>query len=93
MPIGIFINKDVSFSDYKIEIQKGDIVYIFSDGYQDQFGGIEKKKFLSRNFYNLLLRISTQPLQIQREILEDTLNKWQGSEPQVDDIMVIGFRI
>ena len=93
MPIGIFINKDVSFSDYKIEIQKGDIVYIFSDGYQDQFGGIEKKKFLSRNFYNLLLRISTQPLQIQREILEDTLNKWQGSEPQVDDIMVIGFKI
>jgi serine phosphatase RsbU (regulator of sigma subunit) len=96
MPIGIFHNEEeVPFSNHTIKIEKGDIVYIFSDGYQDQFGreGKKRKKFLSKNFNNLLLEISNEPLQKQKEILEHTFNSWKGTEPQVDDIVVIGFKI
>jgi len=96
MPIGIFHNEEeVPFSNHTIKIQEGDIVYIFSDGFQDQFGvkGKKRKKFLSKNFNNLLLEISNEPLQKQKDILENTFNSWKGSEPQVDDIVVIGFKI
>jgi serine phosphatase RsbU (regulator of sigma subunit) len=95
MPIGIFINEDeeVPFTNHVLEIRKDDVVYIFSDGFQDQFGGEKRKKFYSNSFNNLLLEISNETLQKQKEILENTLNIWRGSEPQLDDIVVIGFKI
>jgi len=97
MPIGIFVTdeKEMPFSNHIIETQKGDIAYLFSDGFQDQFGGngVKRRKFFSGNFNKLLLEISGNPLQIQKEILEDTLNSWKGSEPQVDDIVIVGFKI
>ncbi|NOQ27718.1 MAG: SpoIIE family protein phosphatase [Bacteroidales bacterium] len=93
MPIGIFIKEKESFTNHIIDIKSGDTLYIYSDGFQDQFGGEMKKKFLPKNLNNLLLEISHEPAQKQKEILDSTLESWKGEEPQVDDIIVLGFKI
>jgi serine phosphatase RsbU (regulator of sigma subunit) len=93
MPIGIFIKEKEEFTDHVIDIKSGDSLYLYSDGFQDQFGGENKKKFLPKNLNNLLLEISDKPAKRQKEILEETLQTWQGDEPQVDDIIVLGFKI
>ncbi len=69
------------------------VFYLYSDGYQDQFGGKWQRKFMSRNLRNMLLHISTKELAEQKEILENELSIWQGDERQIDDILVMGFRI
>ena len=66
--------------------------YLFSDGYTDQFGGRENKKFGIKNLKNLLLRISDKPMQAQYKIIKDNINQWKKTEKQIDDILVIGFR-
>jgi len=66
--------------------------YIFSDGYQDQFGGEKGFKFLTSNFKELLMKINERPVLEQKEVLNDTINKWMGDYTQTDDILVIGFR-
>lgn len=68
------------------------MVYIFSDGYADQFGGPKGKKFLYRRFRELLVDISTHPTERQRTLLNDAFNAWRGAHEQVDDILVIGMR-
>jgi len=93
MPIGIFIKEKESFTNHEIKVEKGDSLYLYSDGFQDQFGGERKKKFLPKNLNNLLLDISNKPAQNQKEILNDTLEKWKGEEQQVDDIIILGFKI
>jgi ligand-binding sensor domain-containing protein/serine phosphatase RsbU (regulator of sigma subunit) len=93
MPIGIFIKEKESFTNHIIDVEKGDSLYLYSDGFQDQFGGENQKKFLPKNLNNLLLEISNKPSQEQKEILDTTLETWKGSEPQVDDIIVLGFKI
>ncbi len=82
-----------TFTSHKIELEHEQTFYIFSDGYADQFGGEESKKYSSRRFRELLLSIQDQPLDTQREILELTIQAWQGEEEQTDDILVIGFRV
>jgi serine phosphatase RsbU (regulator of sigma subunit) len=93
MPIGIYIRKDKPFKSHNIRTAKGDCYYIFSDGYADQFGGENRKKFLSRSFKKLLLSIHSKTMAEQREILLETLKQWMDGYEQVDDILVIGFRI
>jgi len=93
MPIGIYIRKEKPFKSHNIHTAKGDCYYIFSDGYADQFGGENRKKFLARSFKKLLLSIHTKPMPEQREILYETLKQWMDGYEQVDDILVIGFRI
>jgi ligand-binding sensor domain-containing protein/serine phosphatase RsbU (regulator of sigma subunit) len=93
MPIGIFIKEQEFFTNHIIDIKKDDSLYLYSDGFQDQFGGERKKKFLPKNLNNLLLEISDKPVQKQKEILDNTLQSWQGDEPQVDDIIILGFKI
>jgi len=66
---------------------------MFSDGYADQFGGPENKKFFTRRFEELLFEIHTKPMEDQKEILKNTLYEWMGSNDQVDDILVIGIKI
>ena len=93
-PIGIFLGKEAkNFTNHKMEIQKGDIIYIFSDGYADQFGGPRGKKFMANQFKQLLLKIHQEPMNKQREILEQRIEEWRGEEEQVDDILVMGVRI
>jgi serine phosphatase RsbU (regulator of sigma subunit) len=90
-PIG-FIQKRISFTNYSIDIRKGDMIYIFSDGYADQFGGPVGKKFKYTNLKNMLLDINTFSADKQEQIICNTLKSWQGDHDQVDDICVIGIR-
>jgi phosphoserine phosphatase RsbU/P len=93
-PIGAFVGEKLTnFAQNDIQMQKGDMFYIFSDGYADQFGGSEGKKFMKRKFKELLGEISSQPVNVQKELLEKAHNDWRGDGEQVDDILVIGIRV
>ncbi|WP_338813030.1 tetratricopeptide repeat protein [Bernardetia sp. Wsw4-3y2] len=90
-PIGEhqFRHKRTNFENTFLELKKGMRIYLTSDGYQDQFGGKENKKFLRKNFEKL---ISTDaPLSIQESEVIEKLEKWKGNESQTDDIMVVGI--
>ena len=69
------------------------MVYLFSDGYRDQFGGKDNTKFMSKKFNQLLLDIHQKPMAEQKEILEKTIETWKGVHPQTDDILVIGVKL
>jgi serine phosphatase RsbU (regulator of sigma subunit)/streptogramin lyase/uncharacterized membrane-anchored protein YhcB (DUF1043 family) len=100
MPIGFFLGKENDFTKKCIEIKHDDVIYIFSDGFVDQFGGSDGKKFLSKNFKKLLLSIQFNSMTEQQKILEQNLADWssyknkQGKTyPQIDDILVLGVKI
>jgi len=80
------------YTNHVFELQNDDILYIFSDGYVDQFGGSDNKKFMYRRFKYLLNTIHRFPLSDQKAILDENINTWMAGNPQIDDIMVIGFR-
>ncbi len=92
MPIGFHARME-SFSSHNIKVQSGDMLYIFSDGYADQFGGEDDKRFTQRRFKKLLQNIHNKPMTEQKEELEKTLVEWQGKSNQIDDILVMGIRI
>ncbi len=81
-----------TFKSHKLKLEKDDMIYIFTDGYADQFGGPEGKKYKYRRFRHLLLTIHQLPLDKQREYLEDSIEEWRGELEQIDDILVIGIR-
>jgi ligand-binding sensor domain-containing protein/serine phosphatase RsbU (regulator of sigma subunit) len=85
--------KDQTFKNHLIPIQQGDIIYIFSDGFADQFGGPDGKKYKYRRFRHLLLNLHRLPMDKQHEILENNVMEWRGQQEQVDDILVIGIKI
>lgn len=93
MPIGYHIRKDTPFNMVEYDLQKGDCLYNSSDGYPDQFGGVDGRKFMSKNFKELLLSIHQKPMAEQREILNKTFDDWRGTIEQIDDVIVIGVRI
>ncbi len=93
MPLGYYPGKDKPFTNHDIQLDKGDTFYLFSDGFIDQKGGSEEKKFLSKNFKNLLLEVHDQAMPDQKEILEKTLTDWMGDHSQIDDLLVIGVRV
>jgi serine phosphatase RsbU (regulator of sigma subunit) len=93
MPIGIHYGGEKPFTNHVISTNRGDTLYIFSDGYNDQFGGPDGVKFKMAKFRNLLREIYYHPMIEQRNILENEFEKWKGSSPQVDDITIIGIRI
>jgi serine phosphatase RsbU (regulator of sigma subunit) len=93
-PIGAYEGDDPqNFANNIINLNSGDCLYLFSDGYADQFGGLDGKKFMYKRFEQLLLEIHTLPMDEQKETLNNRLLKWKGSNDQVDDILVIGIRI
>ena len=93
-PIGFFVDEDKKkFTNHKIQLIKGDCIYIFSDGYADQFGGPNGKKFMVKKFDELAVKICKYPIEEQKAILDKTLEDWKGAHEQVDDILVIGVRI
>lgn len=83
---------NLPYTNHELDLQDDDIFYIFSDGYVDQFGGSENKKFMYRRFRYLLMTIHSLPLTDQKAILEDNIKTWMNGNVQVDDMMVIGFR-
>ncbi len=85
--------KSTSFINHYLDIDVFTTFYMYSDGYQDQFGGEKNKKFYSKNLRKLLLEIHQQPMKQQRLSLKRTLFKWRNLTTQTDDITVIGFKI
>ncbi len=85
-------DNEKQFEKYSTEICPGDCVYVFSDGFVDQFGGPDYKKFKSRQFKKLLITLAELPLHEQQSRLESALNDWMGDVDQLDDILVIGIR-
>ncbi len=92
MPVGIHSLIEKPFTNNIININKGDIVYIFSDGFQDQFGGEKGKKLKLAPFLKLLQETSINGMEKQKQILYNFFNKWKGAEPQLDDVVVIGIK-
>ena len=90
---GAHMELERTYDTHSIEANSGDMLYMFSDGFVDQFGGEKGKKFMGKRFQRLLLEISAKPLAEQKAILENALLNWMGSYEQVDDICVIGIRI
>jgi len=81
------------FNTHNLNLQKGDTLYLFTDGYADQFGGPKGKKFKYKQLEELLLANAAKPMDEQKKILADTLQTWKGSLEQVDDILIIGIRV
>jgi len=86
-------DKPVPFNTHKLNLQKGDTLYLFTDGYADQFGGQNGKKFKYKQMEELLAANASKPMDEQKDVLESTLEKWKGTLEQVDDILVIGIRV
>ena len=77
----------------QVQLQKGDTIYLFSDGYADQFGGPKSKKFMYKKFKALLASVQEQSMDEQKDILHKTISDWRGNLDQVDDICVMGVKI
>jgi serine phosphatase RsbU (regulator of sigma subunit) len=92
MPIGIAAANEDSFTNHLVDLEKGDMIYLFSDGFADQFGGPHGKKFKYRPFRNLLLDISQLSMEKQRSSLLSTFETWKGNLPQLDDVLIFGYR-
>lgn len=82
----------VSFNRSTFTLQEGDMLYLFSDGYADQFGGPENKKFMYRRLRHILLTISKYPLADQQRILDETIESWMEGHDQIDDMMILGIK-
>jgi serine phosphatase RsbU (regulator of sigma subunit) len=94
MPIGgRQIEEKREFTKHSIPISSPTTFYLFSDGYQDQIGGVNEKKFMIKNFRELLQQIHLNPFEEQKTILDDTFENWKGQMFQLDDVLVIGFSV
>jgi serine phosphatase RsbU (regulator of sigma subunit) len=93
-PVGAFIDEELKgFTPHEINYVKGDVLYIFTDGYADQFGGEKGKKFKYKQLQELIISIAAKPMNEQRLILEQTIDEWQGDLDQIDDILIIGVKL
>jgi serine phosphatase RsbU (regulator of sigma subunit) len=93
MTIGLAPLKECAFTNHAIDTRPGDMFYLFSDGFPDQFGGLFNKKLKNRNFKKLLESVSNLPLREQKDRLEKYFFEWKGEESQVDDVLVFGFKL
>jgi serine phosphatase RsbU (regulator of sigma subunit)/HAMP domain-containing protein len=91
--IGSYVNGEREYTNHTIQLEKGDCLYLFSDGYADQFGGPRGKKFMRKQFRTTLLAIHKMRMQEQKWRLTEILDTWRGENEQVDDILVVGIRI
>ena len=91
-PIGKF-NQTKRFETHEIDLEKGDCIYLFSDGFVDQFGGAHGKKYKSKPFKTFLLSISSKSMAEQKSLLDDEFNVWKGDLEQIDDVCILGIKI
>jgi len=91
-PVGKFPSKN-EFKEEKIEVNKGDAVYLFSDGYADQFGGAKGKKMKYKAFREILTSFAMEPMEVQMELVKKRFEDWKGDLEQIDDVCIIGIRI
>lgn len=92
MPVGVYV-RERSFTNHRIPLQTNDILYLFSDGYIDQFGGDNRDKFKTKRFKELLLEISSETMSTQKELLLDNFENWRRGIKQLDDVLVLGVKI
>jgi serine phosphatase RsbU (regulator of sigma subunit) len=81
------------FTNNLVDLQKGDCIYLFTDGFADQFGGPNGKKFMYKQFGELLCSISEKNMDDQKRLLYEAFEKWRGNQNQVDDVLVIGIKV
>ena len=93
MPVGVHPKDSNDFTNHLIQLEVNDMLYLFSDGYFSQFGGLEGKRFTIKKFKQLLLEVSNHQISLQEEVLENNLTKWKDGSEQIDDILIIGIRI
>ena len=91
-PIGQFDNPK-PYTTHSFDLEKGDSIYVFSDGYVDQFGGERGKKFMAKAFRKLLLSIQDKAMEEQKTIIDDVFEAWRGKLEQIDDVCVIGVKV
>lgn len=91
-PVGPYTHMN-AFTNKEVELHEGDAIYIFSDGYADQFGGERTKKYSVLRFKKLILEIHDLPMEAQMQRLRDEHDHWRGGESQIDDICVMGVRV
>ena len=92
-PVGYVEGEEKSFTNHVLELDKGDTIYLMSDGYQDQFGGKRGKKFMVKRLKKLLVSINDQSMEEQHDIMDATIEKWKGQTNQIDDILALGVRV
>jgi serine phosphatase RsbU (regulator of sigma subunit) len=92
MPIGAYVKQNIPFKRTEIQLQPGDTFYMFSDGYVDQFGGPDGRKYMKKNFKDYLLSIHHLPFNEQKEILRKEMNSWMEGHEQIDDQIVLGVK-
>ncbi len=92
MPVGVYVRND-EYTLNEINFQSGDMLYLFSDGYADQFGGDEGKKLKTKVFKQYLIEASYMPIENQSAYLEQQLLTWKGTLDQIDDILVVGIKL
>jgi len=94
MPIGIYIQGiDKKFTTKYLQLDQGDMLYVFSDGFADQFGGPKGKKFKYKPFKQLLLQNAEKPMHEQKQIIEKTFINWKNENEQIDDVTIVGIKI
>ena len=87
------IEDESEFVNIEYDMNENDALFLFSDGYADQFGGPEGKKYMSANIRKLLLDIYKKPMREQEELIHTTFQQWKGNEEQVDDVVFLGIRL
>lgn len=92
-PLGFYNDVDKIFEEHVVSLQPDDCLYMFTDGFIDQFGGANNKKLNKRNFRELLLTAAEMPLEEQEAFLEYSLNNWKQEEEQTDDVLVVGIKM
>ena len=91
-PIGNF-HVEKPFNNIEIQLNINDKIYLFSDGYADQFGGLADKKFKRNRFKELIISASKRPITKQKNIFEETFIKWKGDKEQTDDVLVFCIQV
>jgi serine phosphatase RsbU (regulator of sigma subunit) len=93
-PIGIHVSDELKpFTNNTFRLQKGDSIYLGTDGFADQFGGPKGKKFMKKRMQALLLSMQEKQMTDQEKILDQAFNNWRGDHEQVDDVMIFGLRV
>ncbi len=92
MPIGEGVREE-SFTSHKFDVKEGDMIYLYTDGYADQFGGPKGKKFKYKQLNDLLMEMHQKPLAEQKEKLSQVFTEWKGELEQIDDVCVFGIRV
>lgn len=92
-PVGFYLGKGILFSSKIIQLKKKDVIYLYTDGFADQFGGDRNRKYKNSNFKNFLLEISSQEIEQQGKLVEKEFLNWKGDNEQLDDVCVMGVRV